>query len=136
MYHTGPSISLSEYKKRRAEWEKNYKEYCELHRKLNENAQFFQVLTSPSPRFFCVSHRSLATVTLITMLLLLVVQNLGGQLKKASSSEKTKIVHQISTDYQKRISVPRSPPSPHAEGHSYWYLFLFFCGTMCRECGK
>jgi hypothetical protein len=68
----GPSISLSEYKKRRAEWEKNYKEYCELHRKLNENAQFFQ--------------------------------NLGGQLKKASSSEKTKIVHQISTDYQKRIS--------------------------------
>lgn len=52
----GPSISLSEYKKRRAEWEKNYKEYCELHRKLNENAQFFQVYTFPSP-VLGVSHR-------------------------------------------------------------------------------
>lgn len=61
-----------EYKKRRTEWEKMYKEYCELHRKLKENAQFFQ--------------------------------NLGAQLKRASTSEKAKIVHQISTDYQKRIS--------------------------------
>jgi len=68
----GPGLSPAEYKRRRAEWEKNYKEYCDLHRKLNENAQFFQ--------------------------------NLGGQLKKASSTDKTKIVHQISTDYQKRIS--------------------------------
>jgi len=42
--HSGSSAT-SDYVTRKAEWEKKYREYRELHKKLHSNAKFFEVIT-------------------------------------------------------------------------------------------